>query len=123
MEFEAGETIVFTIPGSPTSGDDLQGNPNVGAATTLTIEGVGVSPLVVPGSWRSSDETQESYGSRSVTGYLLMLPYGTTIPANATATVRGVAGWQVQAGSADTDWRDPWDGEEFGTTVTVRKAS
>lgn len=115
IEFEAGETVVFTIPGTPTGADDAQGNPILGAATTMTINDVGVAPL-------SSDETQEAYGPRSVTGYMLMLPYGTAIPANAIATVRGVSGWQVQAGSADADWRDPFDGEEFGTVVTVRRA-
>lgn len=113
--FDAGETVIFTTPGAPTGSDDEQGNPILGAATTTSVEGVGVAPL-------ASDEAQETYGPRSVTGYLLFLPYGTTIPANATATVRGVAGWQVQAGSSDTDWRSPWTGEQFGTTLTVRKA-
>lgn len=116
IEFEAGETVVFTSPGAPTGGDDEQGNPILGNPVVTTVAGVGVAPL-------ASDEAQEAYGPRSVTGYLLLLPYGTTIPANATATVRGVSGWQVQAGSADSDWRSPWDGEEFGTTVTVRRAA
>lgn len=116
MEFSDGETVVFTLPGAPTGGYDDQGNPIIGPSTTVTVTGVGVAPL-------ASDETEESYGPRAVNGYTLILPYGTNIPSDATALVRGVSGWQVQGDSGAVDWRSPFSGWEPGTIAVVRRSA
>jgi hypothetical protein len=116
VTFTFGETISYSVPGTATGSYDAQGNPTFAAPTTVEVTGVGVAPL-------ASDEVTEAYGPRSVTGYMLLLPYGTTIPADRLVTVRGESGWQVQAGSADSDWRSPFTDKEHGTTVTVRRAS
>lgn len=115
MTFEFGETVSYSVPGAATGLYDEQGNPTYAASTSVEVTGVGIAPL-------AADEATEAFGSRSVTGYLLMLPYGTTIPADRLVTVRGESGWQVEAGSQDADWRSPFTGTEHGTTVTVRRA-
>lgn len=115
MTFTFGESISYTVPGAATGLYDEQGNPTYAASTTTAVTGVGVAPL-------ASDEVTESFGPRSITGYMLMLPYGTTIPSDRLVTVRGDSGWQVQAGSQDSDWRNPFTDKEHGTVVTVRRA-
>jgi hypothetical protein len=115
VTFAFGESVVFTTPGAPTGVDDAQGNPVLGSPTIVTLTTVGVAPL-------ASDEAAETFGVRAITGYLLMLPYGTTVASNATALVRG-ENFAVQAGSSDTDWSSPLTGWQPGTTLTVRRES
>lgn len=118
MTFTFGETVTYKTPAAPVvpAAWDEAGNPILGSPGSGSLVNVGVAPL-------AADETAEPFGPRSVTGYLLLLPYGTTIPANAYAVnVRG-EDFVAESGSVDSDWRSPFTDWEAGTTLTVRRAS
>lgn len=114
MRHPAGETVTVTRKGTPTGAYDGQGNPVVGADSTFTIEGVAVAPA-------GSEEDPQNLGLWVVTGYTLLMPYGTVLKPTDRLTIRGVDGWQVVGETGS--WRNPFNGLTPGSVVSVKRAS
>jgi len=115
VRHDAGESVIVTRQGVPTTGFDAGGYPIVSAETTFTVSDVAVAPA-------GSSEDPQSLGLWVVTGYTLYLPYGTVLLPTDFVEVRGVTGWQVVGDTTAAGWRDPFTGKGKGSVVSVRRA-
>jgi len=116
VRHDAGESVIVTRQGVPTTGFDAGGYPIVSAETTFTVSDVAVAPA-------GSSEDPQSLGLWVVTGYTLYLPYGTVLLPTDFVEVRGVPGWQVVGDGAAGQWRSPFSGRGAGVEVAVKRAS
>lgn len=107
------ESVTITTPGVPTGGDDEQGNPNVGAPTTVTSD-----DWFIAGNKGGAEEATD-YGTEDVPRITIYNRTAVTISPAAQITFRGRV-WKV-AGVVEP-WVSPWGSDLGGTAVTLERA-
>ena len=114
--FGSGETVTVTRLGTPTTGKDLLGNPNLAAPSTFDVADVRIAPI-------TPAEATELWGADNKGGYSLYMPYGTALVSTDVVEVRGESGFQVQGAADLVQWRSPFTGWEAGAVAVVRRGS
>lgn len=110
------ETVTVTRPGAPTGSYDEQGNPVMGAASTIPVEAIAVAPL-------EPQESAELFGPENNGGYRLFLPTGTGLESTDLVEVRGESGFQVWGDAGLVSWRSPFTDWTPGDVAVVRRSS
>lgn len=112
-----GETVTVTRLGTPDPNTpDEQGNPTVGASSTFDVDHVAVAP-------KGSDESAQTFGQQSVSGYTLYCPSGTILLSTDIIEIRGVPGWHVEGDAGAGQWTSPFSGRGKGVEFAVKRAS
>lgn len=110
------ETIVMHTPGpllDPAEYDE-QGRAKRAAEVVVDVAGCDLAP-------EGAQESRQMFGQYVVTGYKVFAPAGTTVDADATFTIRGVAGWQMEGEVGD--WRSRSSGGRRGVVFSVKRGS
>lgn len=110
------EAVTVSRPGSPTGAYDAQGNPVLGAGSTITVQAIAVAPL-------EPQESAELFGSDNKGGYRLFVPTGTGLRSTDLVTVRGESGFQVWGDAGLVRWVSPFTGWAPGEVAVVRRSS
>lgn len=107
------ETITITRPGEPSGGDDAQGNPVVGAPSTISSSG-----WFIAGN-NGGGEDATAYGTSDVARITIYNQTAADVRASDQLTFRGRV-WKV-VGIVEA-WVSPWGSTLGGTAVTLERA-